>query len=87
MSATFEKTPHPRRNYAAEIDFSMFLIECQYRMRQVPRAEQHQLARENSRAPGAHKRQRPTDILGLRHSVFTDCLFLYTFPSTFSPRK
>lgn len=30
MSATFEKAPHPRSNYAAVIDFSMFLIECQY---------------------------------------------------------
>lgn len=56
MSATFVKAPHPRSNYAAVIDFSMFLIECQYRMRQVPRAEQYQLARENLRASGAHKR-------------------------------
>ena len=30
MSATFEKAPHPRSNYVAVIDFSMFLIECQY---------------------------------------------------------
>ena len=62
-------------------------MECQYSMRQVPREGKYQLARENTRASGAHKRERPTDILSLCHGVFTDLIIFIYILEHFFPTK